>query len=92
MKLQYTYPYDWGSVETVEITCNRCDKEIDVKDGIYHCSYDEEDYHKWCVDQNVTLPKMSVAIPKFTLIGCLGPLDGLSDGGSSPSDNTETDF
>ena len=32
--------------------CNKCNGDIVVKDGFYHCEIDEEDYHEGCVNQS----------------------------------------
>jgi len=44
MKIQYTSPYDDEGPD-----CSKCEKHINVEEGLYHCEEDEEDYHKECV-------------------------------------------
>ena len=41
MSLLYKSPYDPDGV-----VCSKCDQVIKVNHGFYHCSIDEEDYHR----------------------------------------------
>ena len=49
MNIQYTSPYSPYD----DVICHLCDKFIDEQDGLYHCSIDEKDYHRGCLNKNI---------------------------------------
>ena len=36
--------------------CDKCEKHIVLQEGFYHCTIDEEDYHRDCKDEEYDIP------------------------------------
>ena len=56
MKIYHTVPQvyvDQCFDENEDILpCTKCEKDIDLEDGFYHCSIDYENYHQVCPNNN----------------------------------------
>ena len=63
MKLLYKNPYAEDCSDSDEenvVECSKCEKEIKLEAGFYHCIVEdcEEDYHRECLPPNNTVDKI----------------------------------